>query len=81
MRKKIARRARIPALRATRRNEKWSMDFVAARFPMYYGTEFASKAMDVLPYRYGVHLDFIRPANRWRIAISNHLADAYATNG
>lgn len=31
MRKKIARRARLPALRATRPNEKWSMDFVAAR--------------------------------------------------
>jgi putative transposase len=32
VRKKIARRARVPALRATRPNEKWSMDFVAARF-------------------------------------------------
>lgn len=31
VRKKIARRARGPALRATRPNEKWSMDFVAAR--------------------------------------------------
>ncbi len=31
VRKKIARRARVPALRATRPNEKWSMDFVAAR--------------------------------------------------
>ena len=31
VRKKIARRARVPALRATRLNEKWSMDFVAAR--------------------------------------------------
>jgi putative transposase len=31
VRKKIARRARLPALRATRPNEKWSMDFVAAR--------------------------------------------------
>jgi len=30
-RKKIARRARVPMLRATRPNEKWSMDFVAAR--------------------------------------------------
>jgi hypothetical protein len=30
-RKKIARRNRVPALRATRPNEKWSMDFVAAR--------------------------------------------------
>jgi len=29
--KKIARRARGPALRTTRPNEKWSMDFVAAR--------------------------------------------------
>src|SRR6266478_5669115 len=28
---KIARRSRVPALRATRPNEKWSMDFVAAR--------------------------------------------------
>jgi putative transposase len=27
----IARRSRVPALRATRPNEKWSMDFVAAR--------------------------------------------------
>ena len=31
MPKKIARRSRVPALRATRPNEKWSMDFVAAR--------------------------------------------------
>src|SRR5271156_2493970 len=31
MRKKIARRARVPALTATRPNERWSMDFVAAR--------------------------------------------------
>ena len=31
VRKKIARRSRVPALRATRPNEKWSMDFVAAR--------------------------------------------------
>jgi putative transposase len=31
VRKKIARRARVPVLRATRPNEKWSMDFVAAR--------------------------------------------------
>ena len=31
MRKKIARRSRVPALSATRPNEKWSMDFVAAR--------------------------------------------------
>jgi len=31
VRKKIARRARVPGLRATRPNEKWSMDFVAAR--------------------------------------------------
>ena len=31
VRKKIARRARVPALRATRPNERWSMDFVAAR--------------------------------------------------
>jgi putative transposase len=31
VRKKIARRSRAPALRATRPNEKWSMDFVAAR--------------------------------------------------
>jgi putative transposase len=31
MRKKIARRRRVPALRATRPNEKRSMDFVAAR--------------------------------------------------
>ena len=30
MRKKIARRRRVPALRATRPNEKRSMDFVAA---------------------------------------------------
>jgi putative transposase len=29
--KKIARRARVPAPAATRPNEKWSMDFVAAR--------------------------------------------------
>jgi putative transposase len=29
--KKIARRTRVPLLRATRPNEKWSMDFVAAR--------------------------------------------------
>jgi putative transposase len=32
LRKKIARRARVPAPAATRPNEKWSMDFVAARF-------------------------------------------------
>ncbi len=31
VRKKIARRARGAVLRATRPNEKWSMDFVAAR--------------------------------------------------
>jgi len=31
VRKKIARRARAPAQSATRPNEKWSMDFVAAR--------------------------------------------------
>ena len=31
VRKKIARRSRVPALKATRPNEKWSMDFVAAR--------------------------------------------------
>ena len=31
VRKKIARRSRVPALRATRPNERWSMDFVAAR--------------------------------------------------
>jgi putative transposase len=31
VRKKIARRSRVPALRATRPNEKWSMDFVVAR--------------------------------------------------
>jgi putative transposase len=31
VRKKIARRTRVPVLRATRPNEKWSMDFVAAR--------------------------------------------------
>ena len=31
VRKKIARRSRLPALRATRPNEKWSIDFVAAR--------------------------------------------------
>ncbi|MDO8431349.1 MAG: DDE-type integrase/transposase/recombinase [Candidatus Binatus sp.] len=31
VRMKIARRARVPAERATRPNEKWSMDFVAAR--------------------------------------------------
>jgi putative transposase len=31
VRKKIARRARVPAQAATRPNEKWSMDFVAAR--------------------------------------------------
>jgi putative transposase len=31
LRKKIARRARVPTLKATRPNEKWSMDFVAAR--------------------------------------------------
>lgn len=111
VRKKIARRARVPALRATRPNEKWSMDFVAARLldrrwfrvltvvdqftrecvllladssltghkvalalsqaiaergaPMSItvdnGTEFASKAMEVWAYQYGVQLDFIRP--------------------
>jgi putative transposase len=31
VRKKIARRARVPAQAATRPNEKWSMDFIAAR--------------------------------------------------
>jgi putative transposase len=31
LRKKITRRARVPAPSATRPNEKWSMDFVAAR--------------------------------------------------
>ena len=31
VRKKIARGSRVPTLRATRPNEKWSMDFVAAR--------------------------------------------------
>jgi putative transposase len=111
VRKKIARRSRVPTLRATRLNEKWSMDFVAARLldgrwfrvltvvdqftreclllladssltgqkvalalsqviaqrgapasiTVDNGTEFASKAMDVWAYQYGVHLDFIRP--------------------
>ena len=28
---------------------------------MYYGTEFASKAMDAWAYQYRVQLDFIRP--------------------
>jgi len=31
VRKKIARRTRVPMLRAIRPNQKWSMDFVAAR--------------------------------------------------
>jgi putative transposase len=31
VRKKIARRARVPMLRASRPNQKWSMDFVAPR--------------------------------------------------
>jgi putative transposase len=31
LRKKLARRARVPVQAATRPNEKWSMDFVAAR--------------------------------------------------
>jgi putative transposase len=31
VRKKIARRARVPVQAATRPNEKWSMDFIAAR--------------------------------------------------
>ena len=31
VRKKIARRMRVPMVKATRPNEKWSMDFVAAR--------------------------------------------------
>jgi putative transposase len=31
VRNKIARRARVAALTATRPNERWSMDFVAAR--------------------------------------------------
>ena len=31
VRKKLARRARVPIAAATRPNEKWSMDFVAAR--------------------------------------------------
>jgi putative transposase len=31
VRKKIARRTRVPAVKAVRPNEKWSMDFVAAR--------------------------------------------------
>jgi putative transposase len=31
VRKKIARRTRVPAQAATRPNEKWSMDFIAAR--------------------------------------------------
>ena len=31
VRKKIARRARVPMSRATHPKEKWSMDFVAAR--------------------------------------------------
>jgi putative transposase len=31
VRKKITRRARVPAPSATRPNEKWSMDFIAAR--------------------------------------------------
>jgi putative transposase len=111
VRKKIARRARVPGLRATRPNEKWSMDFVAARLidgrwfrvltvvdqftrecvvlladssltgnnvalalsqaiaergtpvsiTVDNGTEFASKAMEVWAYQYGVQLDFIRP--------------------
>jgi putative transposase len=30
-------------------------------FPTYYGTEFASKAMDAWAYQYGVQLNFIRP--------------------
>jgi hypothetical protein len=32
------------------------------RFPTYYGTEFAGKAMDVGAYQYRVQLDFIRPS-------------------
>jgi putative transposase len=32
LRKKIARRSRVPALRATRPNEKWSMDFGSIYF-------------------------------------------------
>jgi putative transposase len=31
LRKKIARRTRVPTSAATRPNEKWSMDFIAAR--------------------------------------------------
>jgi len=31
VRKKIARRMRVPLVKATRPNEKWSMDFVTAR--------------------------------------------------
>jgi transposase InsO family protein len=31
------------------------------RFPTYYGTEFASKAMDGWAYRHSVQLNFIRP--------------------
>ena len=31
------------------------------RFLTYYGTEFASKAMDAWAYQYGVQLNFIRP--------------------
>ena len=31
VRKKLARRMRVPMVKATRPNEKWSMDFVAAR--------------------------------------------------
>jgi len=31
------------------------------RFPMYYGSEFVSKAMEAWAYQYRVDLDFIRP--------------------
>lgn len=34
---------------------------MTASFATYYGSEFASKAMDAWSYQYGVHLEFIRP--------------------
>jgi transposase InsO family protein len=50
------------------------------RFPTYYGSEFASKAMDAWSYQYGVHLEFIRPGKPVDNGYMNRLMGAFAMN-
>ena len=44
------------------------------------GTVFGSRAMGAWAYQFGVQLDFIRPANRWRTFTSSLLTDGCAMN-